>query len=196
MLGMYLLTVHLLTKPEMGLRGQAGWTQVSASGVSMSFPPGLKVINLTFGTGATISQAVEKLFPNNPAIVAQAQEALKSGSIKLMALNDHSESGKFRNNFNLVVLPIPPSLTLEALVQASAAQIKPVAIPGSFSSSFVQLNVGKAGFMSCDLTGYSCAQYVLIRNSKQYVFSFSSSRGTKNAWAAQAKAVMRTVHFH
>ena len=176
-----------------------GWVETTSSGVSISLPADLKVTDLSKGDLKDIQSEAEKKFSEHPEVGKVVQQLAASGSMKLVARSDTKSSSEFQNSFSLVVQPVGSGATLVNLMDPNRLQMKAVSVPGSLTAEMRTYPAGQAGFFQFDLASGAKAHtqttYIFLHDSKEFVFTFSSSTSDKNIWGTVAESAIKSVHF-
>ena len=176
-----------------------GWVETTSSGVSISLPADLKVTDLSKGDLKDIQSEAGKKFSEKPEVGKVLQQLAASGSMKLVARSDTKSSSDFQNSFSLVVQPVASGSTLVNLMDPNRIQMKSVAVPGSLTAEMRTYPAGQAGYFQFDMASgskpHTQTTYIFLHDSKEFVFTFSSSTSDKDIWGTVAESAIKSIHF-
>jgi len=162
-------------------------------------PSELPVLDLSSGDVAEIQKKASGLFANSPDAQQAASKAMSNGNLKLMAMEKTQSTPGFRNNFNLLVIATPSSLTEDQLLAAGKDAMEKISVPNSVTGEVMSLPAGKCVHLESTIKAqaltYGVASYTFIHDSKQFVFSFSRGLGSDSKWSDIAKKAVQTVRF-
>jgi len=176
-----------------------GWVETKSSGVAISLPSELTVTDLSNGDLSEIKRRAKSQYPNQPELEKVVEKLAASGAMKLVAISAGQGSASNQNSFSLVVQPVETSQTLATLVEPNRVQMNAVAVPGTLNVEMKQFPAGQSAYFQFDLASgaapHTQATYILLRDSKEYVFTFSSSIADKRIWGSVGESAMKSVHF-
>jgi hypothetical protein len=149
--------------------------EASAAGFAVSVPSSWKTIDDLDG------DAVEEFSRENPDFAQFLQAASANRAIKFIAL-DPEVRDEFSTNLNVIVLPIPGSLTFEQWVTANLNQVKQIGSARITSRSTTELPAGQAERLvwTYDLNRagrskpVAVDQYLLRREEQGFVLTFTT----------------------
>jgi hypothetical protein len=149
--------------------------EASENGFAVSVPSSWKTVDDLDG------EAVEEFSRENPDFAQFLQAASANRAIKFIAL-DPEVMDEFATNLNVIVLPIPGSLSFEQWVQANVNQVKQIGSARITNQSTADLPAGKAGRLAWtyDLNRAGSSQpvqvdqYLLRRDEQGFVLTYTT----------------------
>jgi hypothetical protein len=130
----------------------AGWTEVSTSGVALSFPSGWKMVDLAT---ESVEKGVDKAFGNDPKFAlmrSQASAAAKQGMIKLFAFDMSTAGSGFGTNCNILIVDEPGQPTLEQIASATVQQLSPMVASGTQSKlEYLSFKAGRTALIRSEI---------------------------------------------
>ena len=177
-----------------------GWVEAKSAGVGISLPPDFEVMDLSSGNVDKIVASAEKRYPNQPDMTKMVKQIAASGAMKLVALAPDPGPGKFRENLNLIVLPLPTGKSLEDVMDLNRKQFETMANPGTIKVEKRQFPIGDVCYFQADTPSaqgsHSSTGYIVLHDGQQFVFTFSSAVSDKDSFALVADKAMKTAHFN
>ena len=170
--------------------------ELTAAGVSLTFPKDWVTVDLTNGQFDKMREAMSK-GPNGPAMVKALDAVARSGMIKMYAFDpEHSKPG-FLNNANLTVVSAG-NATLDQALDQSKQQIATFGAQGTTSK--VTLPNGEFGKLEAHLKAPSGAEittlgYLKIDGGKMYVVTFTCPPDQAKDYEETARTVMQTFRL-
>lgn len=174
-------------------RTVASGKELTADGVSLTFPEEWTTVDLTSGQLDKIKETMAK-GPNGPAMASAIEAVSKTGMVKMYAFDPkHSKPG-FLNNANLTVTPAGNATIDQALDQAKQ-QIATIGAQGSVSKE--TLPSGEFGKLEAHVKGPNGVEirtlgYLKIEGGKMYVVTFTCPPDQAKAYDETARTVMGT----
>jgi hypothetical protein len=174
-----------------------GWKRITVSGVSLSFPPGWIVWDLTakdFKKAMDASAHDASLRP----FASQAIQMAEGGQFKLVVLDTKGATPQFVNNANLLVVRVP-GLSFEQVLEGNEAQIREMSLT---PVKRTRIQIGgltgaclEATIKSAQVEQIATSSYFVLHGGNLYAFTFTSTKKLSVAFKRAADAIMSTVGF-
>ena len=174
-------------------RKVASGKELTADGVSLTFPADWTTVDLTSGQMDRIKEGMAK-GPNGAAMAKAIEAVASSGMVKMYAFDPkHSKPGMM-NNANLTVTPSGGATLDQALDQAKG-QLATIGAQGTTSKE--TLPAGEFGKLEARVKGPSGAEirtlgYLKIDGGKMYVVTFTCPPDQAKEYDETAKTVMQS----
>lgn len=182
-----------IAKPAV--RALADGKEMTAEGVSLTFPKDWVAINLTKGQLDDMLKGMRN-GPNGPAMAKTIETVARSGAFKMFAFDPkHSKPG-FVNNANLVITPAG-NATLDQALDQGKQQVAQMGIQATTSK--VDLPAGQFGKVESRMkmpNGADVASlaFVKVEDGKMIVVTFTCPPEQAGEYAEKAKTIMATFH--
>lgn len=189
-------------KADVKAETNGNWTKYTVDGVSVRAPKEWKGSALDAASISKIESVLKSGNPGDQKVLEMIRAAAAQGMTKLVVLNPKS-SDNFSENLNLVVENLPSKMSSEQYAETAASQLKNMSKPGTEPkvSSF-DTPAGKAGVIRSTLqvpgpagarTDVSSSAYVLVKDTKAYVFTFSCNPMDAETERPLFEKIMKTV---
>jgi hypothetical protein len=177
-----------------------GWKVVKSAGVAIAFPPTVEAEIMTAESAQALADKAKAMHPGGAKAIDKINSNPSKGGFKIEAKSKAVGPTGFRNNMTLLVLPVKPGTSVDALLKAHTAAIGHLSIPGSVVSKKIELPVGPIGYIESDRQragkeNRAISTYALPHNSELFLFTFASGQSDKDAWRGTALSVMKTLEF-
>jgi hypothetical protein len=183
-----------------------GWAmqEVPAEGFAVALPPTWEDVPTS-----SADEALGALRDANPGIAALVENQLGgtvSAFIKLLAFDLESPTlaEQFVTNMNVVVAPVPSGIKFEDFVEANLSQLRAVpGLAGDIKQETLALPAGQAAQVRSRLTLQSpdgekiaaITQYLLVRGTRGYILSFSTTPTHEPTYAALFTRIAGTFRY-
>ncbi len=180
--------------------GDEAKNQITAAGMSVEFPEGWEIIDLTQGD---IDAILDEAFGDNPEwkqMSDMVRQAAAAGIIKFMVF-DSNEFGKdFVPNANLVVVPAEKGMTLEKAIEENARELKAIAAQDSeVTAEPISLPGGEFGefnaIMAFPVGRVSTNSFLALHRNQTFVLTFSAPEAARDEYSKIASDCMKTFRF-
>ena len=172
----------------------SGGKQVSAAGISLTFPADWTTIDMTQGD---LEKALAPLGkqPNGDQMLKAARTVAQSGLVKMMVFDPTSSKPGFVNNANVVVTPANGVTSIDMALDASKKQLE--AMGKQASTSKVTFPAGEFGRFESHLNApdgkpYVAIGYLQINGDNLDVVTFSCPEEQAKTFDAKAQEIMKS----
>ena len=171
-----------------------GGKQLTASGISLTFPSNWETVEMTQGQMDTALAPLAKQ-PRGQEMLQAAKAAYGTGLIKMMVFDPTGSKPGFMNNANLVVTRGGANATLDQILESSKQQV--VTLGAKASTSKVTFPAGEFGRVESHLKDpgghpYVAIGYVQAKGDEIDVVTFSCPEDQVGAFDAKAQAIMKS----
>lgn len=169
----------------------------SLADFEVALPQGWTVFDLAAKDFEKIVAEWAKKDPKNAQLADPLRAVASQGQIKLMAFDFAPADKTFTDNLNVIVVPAPPGGTLEQLSEASAGQLKQIAVGavkmGKSSFNGQEYGTAEYGMGSGTQPKLAVKCYFTVKNNKAFTFTFTCIASRAPAFQAQAETAMASV---
>lgn len=169
-------------------------------GLTIDLPDDWVIVDLT---QPDWRQSLRKQIAANPA-VAKIEPLIplrpSESPKKLVAFDILNEGNGFTDNMNIVVLPVPDSITLDMLIAANIEQMEGIQAKGtSFATKKISLDGQDAGLVTWGMMNkkntITMRTYFVLRKGKYFTITFSCLAQRKADYLKQVEKAMASVRF-
>ncbi len=187
------------TTATAGLQARRTRHPIPTAGVSLATPSSWRAVD---SRSVLTSKGVKALVAENPQLAALIQKVAGASSpVKFLAF-DPKVSDRFATNVNVVVTPLPASVTFALLAAAIPAELQKVpGLASKITTSTVKLPIGPtlvASYRLAIVNGgkkqiVQTLQYIFLRHSLNIVVTFSTTPSQSARRAATFKAIATSI---
>lgn len=163
----------------------------------VGLPQGWTVFDLAAKDFDKIVDEWAKKDPKNAQLADPLRAVASQGQIKLMAFDFTPADKTFTDNLNVIVTPAPPGGTLGQYTEASAGQLKQIAVGpvkmGKGSYNGQEYGVADYGMGSGAQPKLAVKCFFTVNNNKAYTFTFTCLASRAGAFQAQSETAMASV---
>ncbi len=194
------------TQPVPEAKDESGWPvyQVASEGFSLSLPPDWRQIDLDPAKWENTTKDLGEKNPQLKSMFSGVRQQIGNG-IKFFGFDQNSASTGFATNINVIRVPVPAGITLDALIEQSKAQYQ--VLPGvqkPIEQSRVKSKAGDCARFQVTMVmngpnntqfKFTTTQFVFLKDDKCFTVSIATKPESVSKYISTIDHIAQSFQF-